>query len=104
MPQFVLIAYDSKEEGAYERRVRIRASHVESNTRLRKEGKILMGVAITDDNGKMIGSVVITNFPSRAEFDDWLMHEPYMMGKVWDSNNITVLGADVSPSFTDLVK
>ena len=64
MKQFVVIAYDAKDEGAHERRLRIRSSHVESVSRHRAEGKIILGVAITDDNGKMIGSVVVTNFPA----------------------------------------
>ncbi len=101
MKQFIVIAYDGKDEGAYERRLRIRSSHAESIGKLRAEGKILMGVAITDDNGKMIGSVVVTNFPSRAEFDGWLAHEPYVMGKVWE--DITVLTGELGPAFADLI-
>jgi uncharacterized protein YciI len=102
MAQFIVIAYDATDEGAYDRRLRIRASHVESINRLRAEGKILIGVALTDDNGKMIGSVVVTSFPSRLEFDEWLAHEPYVMGKVWEK--ITVLTGEIGPSFADLIK
>ena len=102
MTQYIVIAYDGKEKGAYDRRMRIREDHAASITKLRNEGKILFGIAITDDNGKMIGSVVVTNFPTRTEFDDWLAHEPYVMGKVWE--DITVLTGEIGPSFADLVK
>jgi uncharacterized protein YciI len=102
MKQYVVIAYDAKDDGVYERRLRIRESHVESINKLRDEGKILVGLAITDDNNKMIGSVVVTSFPSRTEFDNWLAHEPYVMGKVWE--DITVLTGDLSSSFEHLLK
>jgi uncharacterized protein YciI len=100
--QFIVVAYDAKDEGAYERRLTVRQAHVASITQLREEGKILCGIAITDDNEKMIGSVVVTNFPSRDEFDAWLAKEPYVIGKVWE--NITVLNGQIGPSFADLIK
>jgi hypothetical protein len=102
MKQFILIAYDAKDPGAYERRMKERAAHIEGVNTLRTEGKIACGIAITDDNNKMIGSVMIMNFPSRTEFDQWLATEPYVKGKVWD--NITVLGGQLGPSFADLIK
>lgn len=102
MPQFVVIAYDAQDSGAYDRRLRIKASHADSITKLRAAGKILLGVALTDEDGKMVGSVVVTNFPSRAEFDEWLALEPYVVGKVWE--DITVLTGELGPSFADLLK
>ena len=102
MPQFIVLAYDATDKGAYDRRMRIRSSHVDSINRFRAEGKILIGVALTNEDGKMIGSMVVTNFPSRLEFDDWLAHEPYVMGKVWD--NVTILTGEIGPSFADLIK
>jgi uncharacterized protein YciI len=102
MTQFIVIAYDAKDQGAYERRLRIKASHAESISKLRAEGKILFGIAITDDDGKMIGSIVVTDFPSRIEFDNWLAHEPYVMGKVWE--DITILNGELGPAFDDLIR
>ena len=102
MPQFIVVAHDAKDPGAHERRLRIKQSHTESVSRMRAEGKILIGLALTDENGKMTGSLVITNFPSRKEFDEWLAMEPYVMGKVWE--NITVLTGELGPSFADFVK
>jgi uncharacterized protein YciI len=102
MKQFIVIAYDAKDEGAYERRMQTRKAHVDSISALRAKGNIICGIAITDDNGKMIGSVVVTNFESRVEFDKWLAEEPYVKGKVW--NDITVLNGEIGPSFADLIK
>ncbi len=102
MAQFILIAYDAKDEGAHERRMATRKAHTDSITQLRGEGKVLIGVAITDDQGKMIGSVVVTNFESRAEFNNWLATEPYVLNKVW--GDMLVLNGNIGPSFADLIK
>jgi hypothetical protein len=47
-----------------------------------------MGAAILDDAGKMIGSCIIAEFPTRAELDAWLANEPYLTEKVWGDVNI----------------
>jgi hypothetical protein len=102
MKQFILIAYDAKDENAHARRMATRQAHVEEISRLRAEGKIICGVAITDDTEKMTGSVVVASFPSRAEFDKWLETEPYVVNNVW--KDITVLNGSLGPSFADLLK
>ena len=43
-----------------------------------------MGGAILDDAGGMIGSVLITEFPTRADLDAWLAADPYVTGAVWE--------------------
>jgi len=102
MPQFVILAYDAKDEGAMERRMNCRTAHTEAMAKARANGNMICGLALLDDSGKMIGSNVIVNFPSRADVDAWLASEPYVQGKVWD--NITVLPAKIGDSFKDLIK
>ncbi len=41
------------------------------------------GGAILDDDGRMIGSATIVEFPDRAAVDAWLARDPYVTGKVW---------------------
>jgi uncharacterized protein len=102
MKQFILIAYDAKDEDAHNRRMQSRDAHLEVIAKLRAKGNMLIGVAITDDSEKMIGSLIVTNFPSRAEFDAWLKVEPYITHKVW--SEIKVLNGKLAPTFTDLLK
>ena len=47
-----------------------------------KDGHFLMGSALLNDNGDMCGSVMIVDYPSRAELDTWLKVEPYIIGNV----------------------
>lgn len=101
MPQYILIAYDAKDAEAPNRRMAMREAHLESVKKARANGNALAGLAIIE-NEKMAGSVIVTNFDSRAEFDAWLAVEPYITGKVWD--DITVLDAKIGPSFEDLIQ
>ena len=101
MQQFVIIAYDATDDGAYERRMACREAHTKAMAEMREKGNMLCGLALLNDAGKMIGSNVIVNFPSRTELDKWLENEPYIMGKVWD--NITIINAKLGDSFKDLL-
>jgi uncharacterized protein len=99
--QFVIIAYDAKDEGAMARRMAARDAHTKAMAEARANGNMICGAALLDDNGKMIGSNIIVNYESRKELDVWLAKEPYVSGKVWD--NITVIPAKLGDSFKDLL-
>lgn len=102
MPQYVITAYDGTDEGAMERRMKVRQAHMDLISQMRKEGKVLCGLALIDANEKMIGSTVICNMKDRAELDAWLATEPYVTGKVWEK--IEVKDAKLAPTFNDLIK
>jgi uncharacterized protein len=100
--QFLITAYDGKDVNAVERRLSVRAKHLELGDRLVASGKMLFGVAILDDKQQMIGSALIVEFENRAALDDWLRIEPYVTGEVWA--DIKVEPCRVGPSFTNLVR
>ena len=81
--QFVVIAHDGDDPQAQERRKRARSAHIDGAMRMKANGSMLTGGAILDDDGVMIGSVIIVDFPSRAELDTWLTSDPYTTGDVW---------------------
>jgi len=86
--QFVVTAFDGTDEGALERRLAAREAHLKLAERLTREGRILIGGAILDDAGRMIGSTLIVDFPSRAELDAWLKIDPYTTGGVWKTVDV----------------
>jgi len=98
--QFLLIAYDGKDDGALDRRLNARDQHIALGDTLVREGKMLYGSAILNDAGTMIGSMLVLDFPSRAELDEWLAIEPYMLGNVW--SDVQILPTRVGPSFVGL--
>jgi uncharacterized protein YciI len=86
--QFLLLAYDRTDSGALERRMKVRDEHFKKINLLRKAGEFLSGGAILDDNGKMIGSMIVYDFPDRQTLDEKLKDEPYLTGGVWEKTEI----------------
>jgi uncharacterized protein YciI len=83
MPQFLLIAHDGDDAEAFDRRMAVRPSHLEGIAPLVEAGKISVGGAILDDGGRMVGSMVLADFPDRAALDEWVSNDPYVTGDVW---------------------
>jgi uncharacterized protein YciI len=83
MAQFLVLAYDGTDADAVARRRAARPAHFEALQPMVARGEIVIGGAILDTAGTMIGSTVIAEFPSRAELDAWLAREPYMTQGVW---------------------
>ena len=81
--QFLVIAHDGADADAPARREGARAAHLAGAEKLKAEGRILVGGPILDDSGAMVGSAVVTEFPSRAELDAWLAQDPYVTQGVW---------------------
>jgi uncharacterized protein YciI len=81
--QFLLIAYDGTDDGALERRMKVREQHLKNVEMLKKTGEFLFGGAILDDSGKMIGSMIVYDFPDRQSLDEMLKEEVYITGEVW---------------------
>ena len=86
--QFVVIARDGSDEKALERRMKAREAHLANVAKLKGQEKMLMGGAMLDDAGKMIGSVMVFDFPDRAQLDTWLKNDPYSTGGVWKSMEV----------------
>jgi uncharacterized protein YciI len=86
--QFILIAYDGTDEGAFERRMKSRPEHLEKISHVKKAGEFLCGGAILDDAGKMTGSMILYDVPDRAALDERLKDEPYIYNKVWEKIEI----------------
>lgn len=80
---FVVIAYDGTDEGALARRMKAREAHLAGAKKMKDDGTMLMGGAMLDDAGKMIGSLMIVNYPDHAGVDAWLKSDPYTTGDVW---------------------
>src|SRR5262249_15495384 len=98
--QFLVIGHDGTDEHALARRMSAREAHIAMGNKMRDAGTMLYAVARLDDNGKMVGSVLVCEFNSRADLDEWLQEEPYMTGNVWQK--VEVHPCKVGPSFVDL--
>lgn len=81
--QFLLLGYDGKDPDAPARRQAVRTEHLERASRMKQEGRLLLGGAILDDDGKMIGSCMVFDVETEEEFRTLLADDPYVKGKVW---------------------
>jgi len=81
--QYLLLAYDGTDPEALDRRMKVRQEHLEKNEVLKSNGEFLAGGAILDDTGKMIGSMIVYDFPDRIALDKMLKGEPYFTAGVW---------------------
>jgi hypothetical protein len=87
--QFLVIARDGTDEGAIERRRRVRPSHLESIAPLVEAGRVLVGGAILSSSGDMVGSMLLVDFPDRSDVHAWLEGDPYVTGGVWKEIDVT---------------
>jgi hypothetical protein len=87
--QFMVIAYDGTDAGALDRRMARREAHLKLGKEMHATGQWLFAAGILSDDGKMIGSMIVADFPSREELErQWLQKEPYLTGKVWQKVEI----------------
>jgi uncharacterized protein YciI len=98
--QYIITGYDGTDENAIDRRLMAREEHLKSVESRHKEGQHLYGAAILDEEGKMIGSMMVVDYPSREALDDWLKVEPYVVGNVWQK--IDIKPCKVAPIFMKL--
>lgn len=87
--QYVVIGKDGDDEAALDRRMAVRADHIALGDEMVASGNMLFGVATLDASGRMNGSILVVDFDSRDALDDWLAVEPYVVGKVWQSVEVT---------------
>jgi uncharacterized protein len=87
--QFLVVAKDGTDEGALERRKRTRPTHLESIQPLVDRGNVLVGGAILNEAGDMIGSMLLVEFADRADLDAWLDADPYVTEDVWREVEVT---------------
>ena len=77
---FIITAYDG--ENMLPRRMEVRPRHLENIARMKD--RVVCAGGLLDDEGKMKGSVLVMDFDSRADVDEYLKNEPYVTEHVWE--------------------
>lgn len=80
--QFFITAYDGKDR--LEKRMSIRQRHLENVARVREKGSVLCAGGILDNEGRIIGSMLVMDFADRKLLDEYLETEPYLVEGVWE--------------------
>jgi uncharacterized protein YciI len=95
--QFLILGYDGKDKEALNRRLAVREAHLALADKKYESGNLLYAVAMLDEQGTMCGSMLVTEYPTRQELDQWLKIEPYITGKVWEK--VEIFPCKVGPTF-----
>jgi uncharacterized protein len=95
--QWLIIARDGTDEQALARRMAARAAHLENAAKLQARGHLVVGGALVDGDGRMIGSACVAQFATRDELDAWLRTDPYVTAKVWQ--DIQIMPYRVAPHY-----
>ncbi len=83
--QFIVIAYDYKDEDSLKRRLSVREEHLKFAGKMFEKGNWLFASALLDENGNMNGSVIACEFSSEETLrKEWLNNEVYVKGNVWE--------------------
>ncbi len=86
--QFIITAYDGTDEGALERRMSVRAEHLENIKKVEETAKVVCAGGMTNDRGLPMGSFLVMEFDTREAFDAYLASEPYVVHKVWQDIHV----------------
>lgn len=86
--RYVIHAYDGTDEQALDRRMAVRPNHFGGVNKLKELGHYVLGGALLSPEGQMIGSLMILDFETEEQLQDWLSWEPYVQGKVWEKIDI----------------
>ena len=88
MNQYLVTAYDHTDDGALERRMNVRPHHLDGAKQLKENGNYVVGGAMLNDAGNMIGSVMILQFETEEELQAWQQGEPYVTQKIWETVDV----------------
>ena len=78
--QFIVKAYDGA--NMLDKRMTVRPQHLEGMAALGEH--VVCAGGLTDDEGKLKGSVLVLDFEDRSGVDEYLSNEPYVTNKVWE--------------------
>ncbi len=88
MNQYLVTAYDYTDDGALSRRMGVRPHHLDGAKELKESGNYVLGGAILNEEGNMIGSVMILQFETEEELEAWKQGEPYITQKIWETVDV----------------
>lgn len=88
MKQYLITAYDYTDDGAFKRRMDVRPHHLDGARELKANGNYVIGGAMLNDEGKMLGSIMILQFEDEEQLEAWKQSELYITQKIWESYDI----------------
>lgn len=86
--QYVIHAYDHTDADALDRRMAVRPAHLDYVRQLKANGQFLLGGALLDADGRMIGSMLMLDLSTDGQLQDYLNTDPYIVEGIWDKIDV----------------
>ncbi|MBD2704092.1 hypothetical protein IC229_25830 [Spirosoma sp. BT702] len=86
--RYVVHAYDYTDADALDRRMAARPSHFDYARQLKADGQFILGGALLDPEGKMIGSMLLLDMETEEQLDAYLKTDPYIVQGVWEKIDV----------------
>lgn len=86
--QYVIHAYDHTDADALDRRMAVRPAHFDYVRQLKANGQFVLGGALLDPDGQMIGSMLILDLETDEQLTQYLNTDPYIVQGVWDKIDV----------------
>ena len=86
--QYVIHAYDHPDANALDRRMAVRPAHLDYVRQLKADGQFLLGGALLDPDGRMIGSMLMLDLETDEQLTDYLNNDPYIVEGIWDKIDV----------------
>ena len=98
MNQYLITGYDYTDDEAFNRRMAVRPHHLDGAAALKASGNYLFGGAILNNEGKMIGSVMVVQFEDEQQLENWKQNEPYITQGIWETVDVKPFKVATVPS------
>ena len=86
--QYVIHAYDHTDADALDRRMAVRPAHLDYVRQLKADGQFLLGGALLDTDGRMIGSMLMLDLATEEQLKNYLNTDPYIIQGIWDKIDV----------------
>ncbi len=86
--KYVIHAYDPTDADALSRRMTVRPNHLTYMRQLKENGQFILGGALLSPEGTMIGSMILLEFDTESQLQEYLKTDPYIIEGVWDKVDV----------------
>ncbi|GAB3701764.1 YciI family protein [Spirosoma flavus] len=86
--RYVIHAYDHTGTDALDRRMAARPFHFDYVRKLKADGQFILGGALLDPDGKMIGSMLLLEMETEDQLNEYLQSDPYIVQGVWEKIDV----------------
>ncbi len=83
---YVIHAYDYPD--SLDRRMAIRPAHLDYVQKLKASNQFILGGALLDEAGQMMGSMLMLTFETDDQLQAYLRTDPYIIQSVWEKIDV----------------